>query len=238
MASTDRSIDAVAFITDHARDFLRRRLRELAGLLLAGATRWSPLYVGVLPLLLGLGAAWWTLASDGRAARRHRFWTLLAGVALALSLGGAAFVFDLFYLAVPGFALFRGQERSAFLVSFSLAMLAGGPFEDWRGAAGYVTALAPHDPVYLQSAWTRDAFAQYYRGDAPLLAPPPATGEPRSRDNLQPATGSAWLVVNDHPSLHHEITALRQWLAGANRTTGPARTFPRYLQVAPIAASP
>ncbi len=34
MASTDRSIDAVAFITDHARDFLRRRLRELAGLCL------------------------------------------------------------------------------------------------------------------------------------------------------------------------------------------------------------
>ncbi len=34
MPATDRSIDAVAFITDHARDFLRRRLRELAGLTL------------------------------------------------------------------------------------------------------------------------------------------------------------------------------------------------------------
>ena len=32
MPATDRSIDAVAFITDHARDFLRRRLRELAGI--------------------------------------------------------------------------------------------------------------------------------------------------------------------------------------------------------------
>jgi len=32
MPATDRSIDAVAFITDHAREFLRRRLRELAGL--------------------------------------------------------------------------------------------------------------------------------------------------------------------------------------------------------------
>ncbi len=31
MPATDRSIDAVAFITDHARDFLRRRLRELTG---------------------------------------------------------------------------------------------------------------------------------------------------------------------------------------------------------------
>ena len=34
MPATDRSIDAVAFITDHARDFLRRRLREVAGLTL------------------------------------------------------------------------------------------------------------------------------------------------------------------------------------------------------------
>ena len=34
MASTDRSIDAVAFITDHAREFLHRRLRELAGICL------------------------------------------------------------------------------------------------------------------------------------------------------------------------------------------------------------
>ena len=34
MPATDRSLDAVAFITDHFRDFLRRRLRELAGLVL------------------------------------------------------------------------------------------------------------------------------------------------------------------------------------------------------------
>ncbi|HZD90595.1 MAG TPA: DNA translocase FtsK 4TM domain-containing protein, partial [Pseudolabrys sp.] len=34
MPATDRSIDAVAFITDHAREFLRRRVREFAGLLL------------------------------------------------------------------------------------------------------------------------------------------------------------------------------------------------------------
>ena len=34
MPATDRSIDAVAFITDHAREFLHRRLRELAGVCL------------------------------------------------------------------------------------------------------------------------------------------------------------------------------------------------------------
>jgi S-DNA-T family DNA segregation ATPase FtsK/SpoIIIE len=34
MASTDRSLDAVAFVTDHFRDILRRRVSELAGLAL------------------------------------------------------------------------------------------------------------------------------------------------------------------------------------------------------------
>ena len=32
MASADRSLDVVAFVTDHFRDIVRRRLRELAGL--------------------------------------------------------------------------------------------------------------------------------------------------------------------------------------------------------------
>ena len=34
MASADRSVDVVAFVTDHFRDIVRRRLRELAGLAL------------------------------------------------------------------------------------------------------------------------------------------------------------------------------------------------------------
>jgi len=34
MASADRSVDVVAFVTDHFRDIVRRRLRELAGLTL------------------------------------------------------------------------------------------------------------------------------------------------------------------------------------------------------------
>src|SRR3569832_2475814 len=34
MAAADRSLDIVAFVTDHFRDILRRRLRELAGLAL------------------------------------------------------------------------------------------------------------------------------------------------------------------------------------------------------------
>ena len=32
MASSDRNLDVVAFVTDHFRDIVRRRLSELAGL--------------------------------------------------------------------------------------------------------------------------------------------------------------------------------------------------------------
>lgn len=119
---------------------------ELLGAFLPGITKWAPLYVGVLPLLLALAAG-----ADALRAKAHprsaaeapdvaclagpgprhaaRFWVALGLVALVVALGRHAFAFDLLYLFAPGFDLFRGQERAAFLFSFSLAMLAG------RGAA-------------------------------------------------------------------------------------------------------
>jgi len=145
--------------------------RELVGVLVAGITKWSPLYVGLLPLLLASAAVVRSFgladagddranagddradtgdggadAGDGGAdalfvvaasdlAREGRFWSATAAVALVLSLGGRAFLFDLFYLLVPGFHLFRGQERSAFVFSFGLAMLAGIGFAAWLRCA-------------------------------------------------------------------------------------------------------
>ena len=139
--------------------------RELLGLAIPGLTLWSPLYIGVLPLLLAVGAVRRVLLgspSDARESRlvnpgersgsssvqgdvqfgdqpqdhsfsRHDpFWLGLTLVGLLLSLGGAGPLFDIAYHLVPGFDLFRGQERAAFLVSFSLAMLAGSGAAQWR----------------------------------------------------------------------------------------------------------
>jgi hypothetical protein len=79
----------------------------------------SPLYVGILPLFLAV------LAPLLKRNREVIFWTCLALGALLLSFGGSTFAYSLFYLFVPGFALFRSQERAAFVLSFSLALLAG-----------------------------------------------------------------------------------------------------------------
>jgi hypothetical protein len=99
-------------------------LHDLIQMLLPGSVSfYSPLYVGVLPLLLALWAA--------LALRRREtiFWGVLAAAALLLSLGGETFLYTPFYLCVPGFGIFRDQERAAFLVSFALAVLAGYGFK-------------------------------------------------------------------------------------------------------------
>jgi hypothetical protein len=82
-------------------------------------SQWSPLYVGILPLLL---------ASLGVYLVRRRmvvFWVAVALAALLLSLGGGTFLYSVFYLLVPGFGIFRSQERAAFAFSFAMAVLAG-----------------------------------------------------------------------------------------------------------------
>jgi hypothetical protein len=79
----------------------------------------SPLYVGILPLFLAC------LAPLLKRNREVIFWTCLALGTLLLSFGDNTFAYSLLYLFAPGFALFRSQERAAFVFSFSMALLAG-----------------------------------------------------------------------------------------------------------------
>jgi len=99
---------------------------ELLGIALPSLTHWSPLYVGGLGLAWSIGAA-----ARPRGSRAVRFWALAAAVALLLSLGRNGFGFDLAYNLGPGFDLFRGQERAAFVISFALAQLAGHGADAW-----------------------------------------------------------------------------------------------------------
>jgi len=114
-------------------------LRDTGQFLLPGVfSAFSPLYVGLIPLgLAGLGIA----RAIGRPrsgagqplspqAGAMRYMALIALVALLLSYGRNAFLYPLFYRWAPGWALFRDQERAAFIVAFGLSVLAG------YGAAG------------------------------------------------------------------------------------------------------
>jgi hypothetical protein len=81
-------------------------------------TLWSPLYVGLIGLVLA-GIALW------RRLPGAIFWGIVAILALGLSFGDHSPLFALLYNVLPGLRFFRGQERAAYLVSFSLAILAG-----------------------------------------------------------------------------------------------------------------
>ncbi len=78
----------------------------------------SPLYVGIVGLVLALIALWRRLPGS-------RFWGIVALVALGLSFGANSALYPALYNMLPGLRFFRGQERAAYLVANGLAILAG-----------------------------------------------------------------------------------------------------------------
>ncbi len=100
-------------------------------------TFYSPLYVGVIGLELSLLAVILALLfpravfkkSDASFSRSDRrmviFFALMALVFLLLSFGRHAFLYPFFYHFVPGWRLFRGQERASYIAVFALSILVG-----------------------------------------------------------------------------------------------------------------
>jgi hypothetical protein len=94
-------------------------LADLLQFVLTGlVSLWHPLYIGIWPLFLVYLALTKPQRSDAW------FWLGLSLIGLLLSFGKQFISFDLAYLLLPGYRLFRSQERSAFLVSFGLSVLA------------------------------------------------------------------------------------------------------------------
>lgn len=124
-------------------------LQDTWQLLLPGVlTQYSPLYIGVIGLglagfgvlvaLRGLPSGRGRLAGASQAgeALAPQPWTLplragaacflvLTLVTLLLSYGDNGFLYPLFHRLAPGWSLFRGQERAAYLVTLGLSALAG-----------------------------------------------------------------------------------------------------------------
>ena len=130
----------------------------------SSVSQWSPLYVG-LPALFFAAVAVFRKESDSR------FWLIAALVGLLHSLGENSAFYALTYNFVPGLRFFRGQERAAFVVANSLAVLAGlgiaaattWPNHLYRKRALRLwtafTALVSGIAILAFFAWTADAGA-------------------------------------------------------------------------------
>lgn len=81
-------------------------------------SQWSPLYIGIIGLVLVIIAMW-------RRLPESMFWGITALIALGLSFGKNSPIYAFFYNILPGLRFFRGQERGAFVIAFCLALLAG-----------------------------------------------------------------------------------------------------------------
>jgi hypothetical protein len=95
-------------------------LAEATHLLYPGYFGGSPQYVGILPLVLAVAAAF------GRRLRRDvAFWGVVAVLAFLLAFGRHTFLYSLAYLGLPGFGAVRNQERIIYLFGFAISVLAG-----------------------------------------------------------------------------------------------------------------
>ncbi len=117
-------------------------LRDTAQIFLPHVlSQFSPLYVGLAGLGLALLASEYrslvrtcppltgqgTRTSISRAAAPGvlPFFAVLAVVSLLLSYGHNSFLYPVLFRWLPGWDLFRNQERAAYLVAFGLSVLAG-----------------------------------------------------------------------------------------------------------------
>ena len=105
-------------------------------LLPAQVSFYSPLYVGVVGLIL---AIWIPFIQPNRHVI---FWAILACITLLIAFGGNTFLYTPLYLTVPGFSIFRGQERWAFATAFSLCVLAGYGFRQVTGSLSQCNRVA------------------------------------------------------------------------------------------------
>ncbi len=81
-------------------------------------SQWSPLYVG-------LPALFFIFIALRQRPRESRFWLAVALLGLLHSLGDKGVLYDFTYNFLPGLRYFRGQERAAVVVAYSLATLTG-----------------------------------------------------------------------------------------------------------------
>lgn len=90
------------------------------------------IYIGIMPLLLGLGAMSRGLRRSAINVSLERFLLGVSFITLLLALGKNTPLFTFLYDHVPTFDLFQAPSRWNLLLIFSLALLAGRGAEVWK----------------------------------------------------------------------------------------------------------
>ena len=89
------------------------------------------IYIGILPILLGLGAIWRSLSRAKEETSLERFLFILTIFAALLALGKNTPLFPFLFDHVPTFDLFQAPTRWNLLLVFSLSILAARGAERW-----------------------------------------------------------------------------------------------------------
>jgi|GEM_PF-676054 len=147
-------------------DFLRRSIRTHMNFIEAAhgyavsslPEIFVPLWHGEKALSVGVAALFFAVVGAW-AARREPviYWAVVGLIAIPLSTGGATPLFWFLYTFVPGWDLFRDQERVIYVFSFAAAILAA------RGVAwierGYALKAAKSFISWLRVSWFLAALA-------------------------------------------------------------------------------
>ncbi|MEM7347049.1 MAG: YfhO family protein, partial [Chloroflexota bacterium] len=81
--------------------------------------------------------------------RQIIFWGGVAALTLLISFGGNTFLYSPLYLSIPGFSIFRGQERWAFATAFSLCTLVGYGFHQLLIIQSGKTSVGQKDTIIV-----------------------------------------------------------------------------------------
>jgi hypothetical protein len=105
---------------------------ELIGSIAPDGSQWLPLYVGQVEIISAFVGVLFLFRKG-----EIRFWLITVIVTLLLSLGMNGFLYPIAHCILPGFAIFRNQERIALIYMMAVVILGG------YGYAFLLASLAP-----------------------------------------------------------------------------------------------
>lgn len=163
---------------------------DLTGILIPNRDTWSPLYLGQLGVIATFVALYKKRNKD------VGFWGMVAIVSLLLSLGSNGWLYPVAYRLLPGFAIFRNQERIALLFMMAGVVLSGYGWHFWTAQ---LTPKSIPQRVFLVVAPLVVVMTLGFADFTKILAPLSAGYYPSSPiiDHLRTVADSTWRMSSE-----------------------------------------